>query len=537
MAHRDTTLVLPERGVVVVTGDNGAGKSTLVEAAAWSMWGRTVRGTPPWTEGRDCTVSVRTPTVGAVRMRGKRSTKLTWNTVSEPQAPPVEYETATKAQEALELVVGSFERWRRTHLFTSADAWTFGAATDAQRKELLEALLGLHVFDEALLRCRTDLSAAKGRLADARVHHATLTERVAAYEAQQGQLQVVHEGAPTPEALAALQGNVERLRGMVQSATAEIAELSRRRVVLATAGGEHQLAFEVARKRLQGLGNAGECPTCGGTVDDAVRGRLGAALETSQGAIRTAQEASAEELAQVDAELGDLALEVRALNEQLNGAIVHARMGQQAFAAHQRASGGVAQVAQALEAAKVSLATSTAGVAELRREVDTLGATEAVLGLRGVRAQVLDGALKAIEHVANVWLARIATEDLRLTLRSTTEKKGGGSTDTISLEVQGAGAGHGYTGASQGEQRRITVALLLAFAEVASASQGGDLGTLWFDEVFDVLDGAGTEAVCGALATLAEERLVVIVTHSAELVQRLGGARRLHVANGTATWA
>ena len=47
MSHDDTAVALPDRGLVVLTGDNGAGKSSLIEAVAVALWGKTLRGTDP----------------------------------------------------------------------------------------------------------------------------------------------------------------------------------------------------------------------------------------------------------------------------------------------------------------------------------------------------------------------------------------------------------------------------------------------------------------------------------------------------------
>jgi DNA repair exonuclease SbcCD ATPase subunit len=158
----------------------------------------------------------------------------------------------------------------------------------------------------------------------------------------------------------------------------------------------------------------------------------------------------------------------------------------------------------------------------------TLEAVEKVLGLRGVRATVLDGALRAVEGVANVWLARLGLPGLALTLAMVDDK--------VALDVQGAGGGHGYAGASAGERRRVALALMLALAEIAQASGGGVPGTLWFDEVFDVLDEDGVTAVCATLEELAAERCVVVITHNPVVIEQLPNAAHLRMERGVARW-
>jgi DNA repair exonuclease SbcCD ATPase subunit len=184
-------------------------------------------------------------------------------------------------------------------------------------------------------------------------------------------------------------------------------------------------------------------------------------------------------------------------------------------------------------------------------KLKVLSAAEAALGLRGARVQLLARMLSGLEAAANVWLARVASNSagteraaesahlavkgygqMRLHLKPYVEKKTGGIADALSLEVEGAGGGFGYRAASQGERRRIDVALLLALADVAAASHGVSPGTLFFDEVFDSLDDAGVDAVCEVLGGLARDRCVVVVTHSPGLANRVQAGTRIKVADG-----
>jgi len=122
-----------------------------------------------------------------------------------------------------------------------------------------------------------------------------------------------------------------------------------------------------------------------------------------------------------------------------------------------------------------------------------------------------------------------------LQLSPYTERKSGVVSDSISIKVSGVGGGRGYKAASGGERRRIDAALLLALAEVSSAAAGQAPGTLWMDEVFDALDEEGVDAVSDVLAELAEERAVVLITHSSVLASRVPAALRLRAQDGRLT--
>ena len=127
----------PTTGVMTVVARNGTGKTgRMLEAPAWAAWGKTLRRTPPTRLGGDPYACVALVTDKVEVVRATKKPKLVWNHVG---LQPVDYETPTKADEALERVIGDQTTWRRTHIFSSSDAALFSAATDGDRKRLRAA--------------------------------------------------------------------------------------------------------------------------------------------------------------------------------------------------------------------------------------------------------------------------------------------------------------------------------------------------------------------------------------------------------------
>lgn len=167
MSHDSTTLDVPERGLIAVVGANGSGKSSLIEAVPHALWGKSLRGKLGWRRrkyGSKVTIVLADGTkvsrsrendtshIEIIRGGSKRDDDL--------------YDTARKAQPQIDQAFGSFDVWRRTAVFSSSDAAHFSLATDAERKRLLETILGLERFDGALDSCRTDLRAAQTRVTE-----------------------------------------------------------------------------------------------------------------------------------------------------------------------------------------------------------------------------------------------------------------------------------------------------------------------------------------------------------------------------------
>lgn len=550
MSHGMTTLDLPDKGLVVVTGENGSGKSSLVEGVAVAFWGRTLRGTDPWRDDTVGFASAQTDVAWATRSVSARGSKqLQWGL---PGAKSATWETPTKAQAALEALVGELEVWRRTHVFSSQDAAHFTLATDGERKRLLESILGLDRFDQAYESARADLRAVESKAAGFVAELTKLRERIRSATNHLAQIEAAaaydpEPGEPsTPTVHQAV--DLDRQRSDARAALRDVAtEYSKHRIDIArnevaTARAKDRLAAaEVESRNIQ----EGICPTCGTVLTDESSFVRSNAAEELGAAARLYDDKLREGL-YLAAKSGDLQWRVEALNRSVEDIEAECRQKSVAAQTHaswvgQHASWKMrnALAAEQRAAAEVTLASTSERVTVLERhlgavatEVVTLKAVAGVLGLKGVRAHVLGRALAGIEVVANVWLERIAQRPLKLRLRAYTELKSGSTSDAIGLEIDGAGGGRGYRASSGGERRRVDAALLLALADVSAAAYGRSPGTVFVDEVMDALDAEGIEAVSGALIDLATDRAVVLITHVDALAVRVPAALRLHVAGG-----
>lgn len=549
MSHARLELALPDRGLVVVTGPNGAGKSSLIEAVAYGCWGKTLRGTDPWQPDRAGSASLavdRALVLRSVTKAGRKS--LEWRLEGRESD---RHDTSAKAQAALAEVLGELDLWRRTHVFSSQDAGAFTSASDGERKHLLETMLGLSRFDAAHARARADLHGVEDTVrrvghsaAMLRERHATLARALAAFERGGEEPAPLEPTAPDPAAMVEASNRVQELGAERGDATANIraADADRTRA-------HSDLGY--AAGRLRGLDdgiarlNAGRCPTCSAPVvldrervrqlegERAAAAREVERLELAVAEFRAEHRRREEALRQLaDTQAGW----VEELRRQELAASMH-RAWEAAWSAWsaRRASwqARADELRRELSAVEADLTEATRHAATAVAEQATMTHVAAALGLRGVRAHVLGQALSGIEAVANDWLARIAHRPLRLRLRPYSATKTAGVNDCISLEVEGAGGGHGYRGASGGERRRIDAALLLALAEVSAAAYGRPPGTIFLDEVFDALDDDGVDAVGAALAELAARRAVVVITHNAALVDRLPAVQRVRVAHPT----
>ena len=552
MVAGEAVLHLPETGVTVITGDNGAGKSRFIEAVSSACWGRTLRGRKPWRAGEvgmvevanDCLTITRSVTKG-----GRVSVALGGDPAGD---------TATKAQERLSAVLPEFETWWRTHVFSAADAAHFSEATDAERKRLIEGVLGLHVFDEAqqraaVVRTQTadQLSSLRGELARAQAVVARLEGRLSAWQPM-----APFEEEPEPEEPATSTGSSDELEAAAEAFDAEHAELLQQ-----TMGLEPDVAIERRHdaalraldeaERHAELVSRGECPTCGQRFPgNAAAARVAVTAASAEvdaatrawradiRAVELARQTSRDRLATLTQQARDARKAAAECRHELRRYEAW-QAAQASWAERQDARRGAwkaacvvhvatrKSIAEELADAQDNLEELEARCAELDRKVRTADfVSRRVLGTQGLRAVVLGKALAGLEIVANYWLEWMAPGvQLRVSPYSTTER--GLPSERISLEVEGFGGAEGYKAASGGERRRINTALLLGLAEISSGH-----GTLWLDEVFDALDERGQAAVCDVLDELGRERSVVVITHRSELAARIPAVQRLRVEGG-----
>lgn len=598
MAHAQRELVVPPRGIVLITGRNGAGKSSFIEAVAVAMWGATRRGTPPWRTNVPGSVEVVTDTLHVRRGVDKaHKATLMWNDAGKPltrTGKDSKGDTTAKAQAALDRVVPDMDIWAWANVLSNIDTATLSGATDATRKAMLEHLMGLLSTEDWLKLLRTELAAARTALATEEGKRAVVAAQIAGAERRKKD-----SGLDTPPPdLAALTERGRVAKAQLDAAAAHITEAqaavtaqeATTRAVQAevdaaisamTAASSAAVAVQTNIEELQAQAadvaasvraleaqhkacSVSDCPTCGQAIDPAYAVKLRQALEATREQHRFTSSVLEAERKRVAAERARLAeerkqraseqdkLRVRVHNSRADEATLRAAV-QMAVSDHHRALVAYETCKRDYIAAQTDLqhrakAETTRREAEselLRLQGEAVElevrvtdiktgiardeVLENLLGVKGIpRLKVLSTTLDAITDVANLYLSKIAGPKFRLKLKPYSDK---GSRNSISLEVSGAGGGHGYKASSGGERKRIDLALMLALGDIARAAHGGGkTSTLFYDEAFDSLDIEGREACVRLLKELSQDRAVVVVSHDVLLIKALErDAVRVHI--------
>lgn len=513
--HKCFVLELPPTGVVLVTGANGKGKSTIPEAVSVGLFGESLRGKPPWTDAPgQIVIEAFGATIDRRRVNGKNS--LQFKIAPDPMS---NYDTASKAQEALDGYVGSAELWRRTSAFSSRDSAHFTEASDADRKRLLENVLGLTKLDAASALCRKDMHGYEKQLQELESTVALLTYKIGVHAENLAQDEkehaALHPPAEGPFDCDDLNNKRDALKDKVHERTEKVTDI-------ATDIGSVQGALNRDKAKCVQINQLDRCPTCGQDVPEEWKEECLKTVAEVETAVKV-------QLSRFTKQSDLLKSKLSAAQEQLDDVRDKITRAQTANAAHanylhaqQHLHTRIEKRREELLAIRHDHDETEEELVGLQRKLVTLSVVDKVLSTKGVRAHLLHNALAFIEGTANYWLSRIASKDFKLHLTAYSEKSTGGVKEQIGMEIEGAGGGYGYKAASGGERRRIDVALILALGEIACVAAGVQTrGTLFLDEVFDALDTDGIVAVCDVLADIAQTRCVVVISHNEDVARGL----------------
>lgn len=514
MSYNTAAIQLPAKGLVSITGANGAGKSSLVEGVSFGLFGKALRGHTPWRAGQAGYVKVETSQLEAearVSEGGKGS--LVWSRMDQPASS---FDTMTKSREALAMELGqTWENWQRCSVFSSRGVSAFAEATDAERKRLLETLLGLDRFDTALHKARKVLTSIQNE----QVASSTQLQVAKARRSEEEKLRRQLSAVPVTRVDPAMESQFTEWRQRELTYDKEWSFLREERTTLSGDIAAEEASIRGVQESLRRLG-ADQCPTCQQTVSQVVRFRLKEEadkkimqFETEANILREKHREMLERMNQA----GKTRDEARAKRTKLEAEVVAAR----------RMKDACKDLDLKIHEATLQIARTEVEVEKLQIQVEALDldvrhldAVVQVLGVRGARSKILGSTLKGLSERASYWLGKLSGEQCRLELLEYTQKASGEEMPVLSMTIHGLGAGQ-YPSASSGERRRVDLALLFALSEISGYLHGAEHGTLWLDEVFDSLDPEGIAGVCECLAELSLHRPVVVISHDPRFIASL----------------
>ena len=176
------------------------------------------------------------------------------------------------------------------------------------------------------------------------------------------------------------------------------------------------------------------------------------------------------------------------------------------------------QELNAIAAGRETMKRLGARLEAAQRQRSLYNELRAAFGKSGLPALIIETALPELEAEAGDLLARMTDGRMSLRLSSQREKVGGGSAETLDIEIADELGTRGYELYSGGEAFRINFALRIALSKLLARRAGAQLRALFIDEGFGSQDEDGRDKLVDAINKIREDfDLILVITHIDEL--------------------
>lgn len=490
LVHKNTEIIFPDKGLVLIRGQNGSGKSLIIEAIAYSLAGTFLRSRGTY-HGKNWQLEVVTSNP---EHKIERGTRTAYNGQSV---------LPSRLTELCSQNIAPLNVWRRACVLSSQDIAAFSAAGDTDRKSILEACLGIDSLNKAY-----DLT--KDKLNDLSGKRIVLEQQLHRMQSNAGFV----KDRLKVQCDTLLEAESESNRAKLELDSAEIAfkelgfsleketlnQLMARDAVL-------KLAEDKKRVELQ-LNEFSErkCLSCGTILSASASENLlnEARLEAAE--ISKALRSSSIVYADVGVRVNSIkqhAISLGNIIEELKKCIwTEDSLAVMAV--------DIVELKKTLEDLRNEYKATKSKKTELDREIAKLTSAKSMFSPSGIPAYITANALTDISANANRFLRKLGG-NLSVELKATTTLKSHETRNKIDIVVHGGGDGD-YDKCSGGQRRRIDAAIMLGINLLASNLLGSG-STLFLDEVFDTLDTDGVDAFAQVIQELAEDRCVVLISH------------------------
>lgn len=178
---------------------------------------------------------------------------------------------------------------------------------------------------------------------------------------------------------------------------------------------------------------------------------------------------------------------------------------------------------------EIDLKEKISNYEELKKQEKYFEFWKIAFGDSGIRKFVLDEIIPALNDNLNYWLQFLIDGKLQISFDNTLEEK--------IVKFPNDDKPLVYHILSNGQRRRINLALNQAFAHIMSLNTGKSPGLVFLDEVSSNIDAVGVESIYAMICELSKDKKVFVTTHDENLLEMLGGCSliALQMKNGVTT--
>jgi exonuclease SbcC len=168
---------------------------------------------------------------------------------------------------------------------------------------------------------------------------------------------------------------------------------------------------------------------------------------------------------------------------------------------------------------KTNLETKQTDRSVLAEEESMIDFWVTAFGDTGIRKYVLDEIIPALNENVNYWLDLLIESKLQIAFDNELN-------ETI-VKYPDVDKPINYFLLSNGQRRRINLALSQAFAHVMTLNTGRTPSIMFLDEVTSNIDPLGVSCIYNMICEISREKKVFVTTHDQELLEQLNGCAEL----------
>lgn len=583
------TLQLDNQGLTLVEGRNnssdsysssGSGKSSLLSGVTYAIYGRTVNGITSdkvinKQAGTDCYVMLYF-TIGDNHYRIERYRKGKHGNHNKLKLFMNDKEITESSIARTEAKIGElinidFTTYINTISYGSSDEPTFAKATDKGKKEIIENLANVAIYEKAR-KLSSDKQREQSNLISSiesqrAIYSSSLDnytklakDEQERYKEQLEQVQKVKDTyelhrktykinhTKNEEVKKAIN---EKLSALVKPETVDSSELNEAYAYhTKLTQAQSQLSYQKSNyeSQIKDLTNqyketAGKtvCPVCGQKLDETHRKKEMVAILLKLKEASDASQKVAERLTNSDKVISEQKAKLsklqsvnskytQALNEytqQYND--LHDKLRQLDY--NDSSQLAMLKQEQAKIDAKVSqpitydeqIKEAKAKIAELdkkKQEAEKLSEQYKTLAAKvfsrqGITSAVLDLITPYLNEHTNYYLSILSGSVLRVDMSTQTVNADKSLSDKFNLSVYNSAGADSYMNCSDGERKRIDIAISFAIQDLQQSHQDMTTNMLIYDECFDGLDAIGCESVIDILKQKAKDLdSIFVITHN-----------------------
>lgn len=565
---------------------NGAGKSMLFEAVVWCLFGKTMRGDWGPDEvvrrnsdgGTEVAVAV-TDTLGsqATVIRYRNHPKEKNRAYFFVDGKDCTAGTVVETNEVISQHLGiDYTAFLNSVAFGARqDVKSFFAASDSERKALLDKLLGLEIYEAASVQARAQVAELErdSRAMDAEV--GILEARIDTYEDEIDDLgdggdkvselreelaSVCDEDAKLVAAVKAatrdsrdadakLQAVREKRVAEMEHYNAQLKQYHRARdaymddVIAPLISDRDKLDASYQRldreiKRLSGMATDEPCPTCKRPLTVKSLKRVVGDLEKEAQSVLDDLVAAREAVTAARGGLQDISepaepskpKNLLELERASGAAKVHLQNAEARLLSNREKQTLLKQridditqrrdeLKQKCAKVRKELDGARAKFAEMEEDMQYLQFWVTGFGNKGLKSFLIEAEMPEINRLASQYAARLLGEGAYIKLSPTRELKSKRNVirEELSIEARIPGCTDTYGGASKGQRQRLDLCLLLAFREIMSRRSLKPFDQFFGDELFDGMDASGVEVIIDLLRETSQHCPVALITHDPRL--------------------